>query len=137
MEQILSGKATENVVENIHEYLTTIGENVRGGKTKVDDFIIFKVCLSFLSQYVVLRRCNQRLGKSPEDYPDAKSQPHVQVALRMKAKSGSARSGDVIPYIFCLAEGEETTKTARADRARHPDEVRRANSGFQIGRKFS
>jgi DNA polymerase alpha subunit A len=73
------------------------------------------------------------LGKNPEDYPDSNSQPHVQVALRMKAKGGSARSGDVIPYIFCLAEGEETTKTAQADRARHPDEVRRANSGFQIG----
>jgi DNA polymerase alpha subunit A len=51
----------------------------------------------------------------------------------MKAKSGSARSGDVIPYIFYLAEGEETVKTAQADRARRPDEVRRANSGFQIG----
>jgi DNA polymerase alpha subunit A len=73
------------------------------------------------------------LGKSPEDYPDAKSQPHVQVALRLKAKGGSARAGDVIPYIFCLAEGEETSKTAQADRARHPDEVRRANSGLQIG----
>lgn len=73
------------------------------------------------------------MGKSPEDYPDAKSQPHVQVALRLKAKGGSARAGDVIPYIFCLAEGEETAKTAQADRARHPDEVRRANSGLQIG----
>jgi DNA polymerase alpha subunit A len=73
------------------------------------------------------------LSKNPEDYPDAKSQPHVQVALRMKAKGGSARSGNVISYIFCLAEGEETAKTAQADRARHPDEVRKANSGFQIG----
>jgi len=52
----------------------------------------------------------------------------------MKAKGGSARSGDVIPYIFCLAEGEETAKTAQADRAKHPDEVRRADAGFQIGR---
>ena len=44
LEQILSGEATENVVENIHEYLVTIGETVRGGKSKIDDFIIFKVC---------------------------------------------------------------------------------------------
>ena len=51
----------------------------------------------------------------------------------MKAKGGSARAGDVIPYIFCLSEGEESAKVAQADRARHPDDVRRANSGLQIG----
>ncbi|KAG6815278.1 hypothetical protein H0H93_010352 [Arthromyces matolae] len=115
LDQILSGEATENVVENIHEYLRTVGENVREGKVKIDDFIIFK-----------------RLGKAPEDYPDAKSQPHVQVALRMKAKGGTSRAGDVIPYVFCLAEGEESAKTGQADRAKHPDEVRRAGSDLKI-----
>lgn len=43
LEQILSGEATETVVEQIHEYLTTIGENVRAGKMPLDDFIVFKV----------------------------------------------------------------------------------------------
>ncbi|OAX38875.1 hypothetical protein K503DRAFT_717476 [Rhizopogon vinicolor AM-OR11-026] len=109
LEQILSGEPTEVVVENIHEYLSTIGENVRGGKIRLDDFIIYK-----------------RLGKNPEDYPDAKSQPHVQVALRLKAKGGSARNGDVISYVFCVAPGEETAKTAQADRAKHPDEIKKA-----------
>jgi DNA polymerase alpha subunit A len=51
----------------------------------------------------------------------------------MKAKGGTARAGDVIPYIFCLKEGEETAKSAQADRARHPDEVRKAENGFKIG----
>ena len=32
------------VVERIHEYLTTMGEDVRGGKVKLDEFIIHKVC---------------------------------------------------------------------------------------------
>jgi DNA polymerase alpha subunit A len=109
LEQILSGEPTEVVVENIHEYLNTIGENVRSGKIKLEDFIVYK-----------------RLGKNPEDYPDAKSQPHVQVALRLKAKGGSARNGDVIPYVFCVAPGEETVKTAQADRAKHPDEIKKA-----------
>ncbi|KAG6865128.1 hypothetical protein C0991_004969 [Blastosporella zonata] len=116
LDQILSGEATENVVESIHDYLRTIGENVREGKVKIEDFVVFK-----------------RLGKAPEDYPDAKNQPHVQVALRMKAKGGSSRAGDVIPYIFCLAEGEESAKSAQADRAKHPDEVRRAGSELKIG----
>ncbi|KAH7885786.1 hypothetical protein F5I97DRAFT_1936758 [Phlebopus sp. FC_14] len=112
LEQILSGEPAEIVVENIHEYLATVGSNVRSGKVKLDDFVIYK-----------------RLGKNPEDYPDAKSQPHVQVALRIKAKGGSARSGDVIPYIFCLSQGEESAKGAQADRARHPDELKKAAAG--------
>jgi DNA polymerase alpha subunit A len=48
LDQILSGEATEDVVENIHEYLTKLGENVRNGSIKQDDFIIFKV------RYVIL-----------------------------------------------------------------------------------
>ncbi|KAK0203170.1 hypothetical protein DFS33DRAFT_1345437 [Desarmillaria ectypa] len=115
LEQILSGEATEVVVEQIHEYLTTIGKNVREGKVKLDDFIIFK-----------------RLGKNPEEYPKIHGLPHVQVALKMKARGGSARAGDVIPYIFCLAEGEESVKTGQADRARHPDELRKAGSELKI-----
>ena len=57
----------------------------------------------------------------------------MQVALRIKSKGGNARAGDVISYVFCLAEGEETAKTAQADRAKHPDEVRRAGSDLKIG----
>lgn len=30
-------------MENIHEYLATIGSNVKSGKVRVEDFIIFKV----------------------------------------------------------------------------------------------
>lgn len=76
----------------------------------------------------------QRLGKNPEDYPDAKSQPHVQVALRMKAKGLTARTGTVVQYIFCRAEGEESSKTAQADRAKHPDEIKRSEGELKIGR---
>ena len=50
----------------------------------------------------------------------------------MKQK-GSAKIGDVIPYIFCIAEGEEPAKSAQADRARHPDELKRANDALSIG----
>lgn len=119
LDRILSGEATETVVEQIHDYLVTIGEDVRAGKVKLDEFIVFK-----------------RLGKNPEDYPDAKSQPHVQVALRMKARGGTARSGDVIPYIFCLGDNGETSKSAQADRAKHPDEFRRAESDLKIDYEY-
>ena len=45
LDQLLSGEATETVVENIHEYLTTIGQQVRAGKIKMEEFIIHKVGL--------------------------------------------------------------------------------------------
>jgi DNA polymerase alpha subunit A len=116
LERILSGEMTEVVVEQIHEYLTLIGQNIREGKIQLEEFIIFK-----------------RLGKNPEDYPDAKSQPHVQVALRMKARGGSARGGDVIPYVFCLADGADVNKVSQAELAKHPDEIRKADSGLKVG----
>src|SRR5258708_27738217 len=76
----------------------------------------------------------QRLGKNPEDFPDAKSQPHVQVALRLKAKGQSPRSGDVMQYIFCLGENDESSRSAQADRAYHPDEIRRSDGRLKIGK---
>ena len=105
LEQILSGEATETVVERIHTYLQGVADDVREGRVPLDDYVIFK-----------------RLGKRPQDYPDAQHQPHVQVALRMLAKNEPVRSGDVIPYVFCVGADE---KSAQAQRAFHPDEVRR------------
>lgn len=51
----------------------------------------------------------------------------------MKARGGTARAGDVIPHIFCLSENQESAKSAQADRAKHPDEVRRAGAELKIG----
>ena len=51
----------------------------------------------------------------------------------MKTKGASARAGDVIPYVFCLKDGEDSSKTAQADRAKHPDEVKRAADEVKIG----
>lgn len=43
LEQILSGDPTEVVVENIHEYLSKIGEDVRASRIGLEEFIVFKV----------------------------------------------------------------------------------------------
>jgi DNA polymerase elongation subunit (family B) len=75
----------------------------------------------------------QRLSKNPEDYTDKKSQPHVQVALRMKQKGGAGKAGEVIPYVFCLGSDGKTSKSAQADHAFHPDEFRRKDSALKIG----
>ena len=43
LDKILSDEATEIVVEKIHEYLSTLGDDVRSGKIPLDDYIIYKV----------------------------------------------------------------------------------------------
>lgn len=40
---ILSAKATETVIEEIHEYLSDLGEKIRNGFKPLDDYIIHKV----------------------------------------------------------------------------------------------
>ncbi|CDZ97565.1 dna polymerase alpha catalytic subunit [Phaffia rhodozyma] len=109
LDRILSGEPTEVCINKIHDYLTSVGRNVREDKVDIEDFVI-----------------NKRLGKNPEDYPDAKNQPQVQVALRMKARGGNARAGDVMQYVFCVGKDDKTARSAQADRAYHPDELRKA-----------
>lgn len=43
LDMILSAKATEVVIEEIHEYLAELGELVRNGLKPTEDFIIYKV----------------------------------------------------------------------------------------------
>ena len=44
----------------------------------------------------------QQLTKNPEDYPDKKSLPHVQVALRLNSKGGKRlKGGDTVAYVVC------------------------------------
>ena len=84
-----------------------------------------------LDDFIVYKRLSKKLNEYNEQ--TSKSLPHVQVARRMEAKGVSVRMGDVIPYIFCLAEdGSSSIKGAQADRAFHPDEIRRKDSGLLV-----
>lgn len=65
---ILSGAPREDVVAAIHAHLRQVADKVN--KREVP-----------LQQYVITKQ----LTKRPEEYPDAKNQPHVQVAMRRKA----------------------------------------------------
>ena len=54
----------------------------------------------------------------------------------MKAKGVAVRAHDVIPYIMCLGEDGKSAKTAQADRAFHPDDLRRQGSELKIDYDF-
>ncbi|CAO2830910.1 unnamed protein product [Amaranthus hypochondriacus] len=118
LSQILSGGSSEDVVEAIHSSLMKVQEEMRKGEVPLEKYIIRK-----------------SLTKPPEAYPDAKNQPHVQVALRLKQNgySSGCSAGDTVPYIICCEQGTSlATSSGIAQRARHPDELKRDNSQWMI-----
>lgn len=62
LDRVLSGEAREAVVAGIHDHLEALATSMRAGEVEVPQYIITK-----------------GLNKAPHEYPDAKSQPHVQV----------------------------------------------------------
>ena len=57
VEQILSGKPREEIVQAIHDYLTDLSTKIRAGQMPLEGFIVTK-----------------GLNKNPKDYPDCKGQ---------------------------------------------------------------
>ncbi|KAG6729216.1 hypothetical protein I3842_01G015200 [Carya illinoinensis] len=118
LSQILSGGSCEDVVESIHNSLMKVQEDMRSGQVSLEKYIITKT-----------------LTKPPEAYPDAKNQPHVQVAQRLKQSgySTGCNVGDTIPYIICCEQGtSSSSSTAIAQRARHPDELKSEDGKWMI-----
>ncbi|KAJ3161309.1 DNA-directed DNA polymerase alpha catalytic subunit pol1 [Geranomyces michiganensis] len=120
LDQIFSGAPKEEALDKIHQHLATVGQEVRAGVVPIEKFIV-----------------NKGLTKNPQDYADKKAQPHVQVALQMKARGIVAKIGDTIPYVICTAgadaDGDGPTPGASmAERARHPDDVRKSNGAVKI-----
>ncbi|KVI09047.1 DNA-directed DNA polymerase, family B [Cynara cardunculus var. scolymus] len=87
--QILSELSCEEVVESIHNKLRKVQEDMRNGEIGLEKYIITKT-----------------LTKPPEAYPDARSQPHVEVALRLRklGYTSGCSAGDTVPYIVCCEQ---------------------------------
>ncbi|XP_037414948.1 DNA polymerase alpha catalytic subunit-like isoform X2 [Triticum dicoccoides] len=117
LNQILSGGTCDDVVESIHNSLVQVQAQMKSGQIELEKYIITK-----------------SLTKAPEDYPDAKNQPHVQVALRLKQNGFSGCSaGDTVPYIICSQQDSDKTHSGGiAQRARHPDELTRDPNKWMI-----
>ncbi|CDY12803.1 BnaC07g16300D [Brassica napus] len=119
LSKILCGGSCEDVVEAIHSELMKIKEEMRNGKVALEKYVITKA-----------------LTKSPEAYPDSKSQPHVQVALRMRQRGYKEgfNAKDTVPYIICYEQGNTSSASSAGigERARHPDEVKSEDSRWLV-----
>jgi DNA polymerase alpha subunit A len=104
LDQVLGCENKEKAVEWIHGMLTEQGKEMDDGKIALERYVITK-----------------GLTKPPQDYPDAKHQPHVLVALRMMQRGVAVTSGQEIPFVICEWTGDGP-KANWAERARHPAE---------------
>mmetsp|Transcript_38866 Transcript_38866/g.89951 ORF Transcript_38866/g.89951 Transcript_38866/m.89951 type:complete len:1385 (-) Transcript_38866:145-4299(-) len=95
----------EESINWVHQYLADKSKEMDEDKVALEKFIITK-----------------GLTKDPKDYPDAKNQPHVQVALRLMQRGKPVRPGQEIGYVICDVAGEDS-KASLAERARDPHEM--------------
>ncbi|CAE7291152.1 POLA [Symbiodinium sp. CCMP2456] len=96
----------EESIEWVHQFLSEQAKKMDDGQVPLDKFVITK-----------------GLTKDPKDYPDAKKQPHVQVALRLLSRGKQVRPGQEIGYVVCDTTGEGEGKSLLAERARDPHEM--------------
>jgi DNA polymerase alpha subunit A len=92
LDRLLGGRSREDAVENIHTYLREIGENIQ--TQSWEGFVITK-----------------SITKMPHEYTDAKSQPHVQVAIKMIQANEQVQAGQEIQYL--VLEGNSSSVTDR------------------------
>lgn len=109
--QLFSGDSSDNILFNLHSKLQEIARDIEQQKIPIEKFVISK-----------------QLQKHPEEYPEKQPQPHVRVALRLNSRpdvTKKLRSGDTVFYVVCT----DGTPNPAVQRAYHPDELRRNESG--------
>lgn len=107
---LLSGENSEDIVNRLREFIDECYQKVVNNQYPLSEFIITK-----------------QLTRPPEKYKDAKSQPHVQVALRLKKQGEQNIDGQYIPFVICQEEA-----TSYAERARHPEDVLSSAGALKI-----
>lgn len=112
LNKLMNGDNREDTIQDIHQHISQVALDSRENKIPLEKFVIFK-----------------SLTKNPEDYADAKSQPHVLVALQMRAKGRIVRAGDTIPYVITMEDGHGK---GLAYRAYHPDDLNNAQVKLDI-----
>lgn len=110
---ILSGQSRDDVLDTIHNRLRDLGEEMRNEQIALLEYEI-----------------NRQLSKDPSDYSDAKSLPHVQIAIRFNKNSTGRKMkrGDTIAYIVC----EDGTQNSAMQRGYLAEEITAPSSTLKV-----
>ncbi|KAI5950475.1 POL1 [Candida theae] len=103
--KILSESDPEEALQDVYVYLEEMRDKIQGHEISVDKFKI-----------------NTKLSKDPNSYPNGKTMPQVQVALRLKKEGKVIKAGSVISYVV-TAPFDESDKSTTAERARAIQEL--------------
>lgn len=109
---LLSGDDPETVISAIHAQLRLTAQKMREATIPAQKYTIFT-----------------QLSKSPTDYPNAKSMPAVQAALRLVARGKPVRAKDVVPFVVCGSNGG--SQEAASANAYPVDEVLKQDSDLK------
>jgi DNA polymerase elongation subunit (family B) len=82
---IFNSKDKDEVGNEILKLLESVQKKARNNEVPVDQWVI-----------------TRGLNKAPKDYPDAKNQPHLQVAIAMLQQGKTVNVGDHVPYVICV-----------------------------------
>jgi DNA polymerase alpha subunit A len=103
--KILSDLDPENTLSEIYDYLEDMKQKILNNEIDISKF-----------------RINTKLSKDPTKYPNAKSMPQVQVALRLRKEGKVIKAGSVITFVITAPTNDEE-KSSPAERARAIQEV--------------
>lgn len=100
LKKLLTDADPEQALSEIYEYLEQVKQKVDANEYSVDKYQI-----------------NTRLSKDPNNYPNGKTMPPVQVALRLRKAGKVIKAGSVITYVVTAPQADETTNPAERSRA--------------------
>ena len=116
-----AGKAVINII------MTDKAEDARLGEIQ-DHLEALRKSLVDGQVSLKLLEITKSLTKDPNDYPDKKSLPHVQVAMRINSSGGKKlRAGDTVQYIIC----DDNSGLSATQRAYSVEEVK-TNSSLKV-----
>lgn len=100
LEKLLSDMDPEEALTAVYDYLELMGNKIKSNEFKVDKYTI-----------------NTRLSKDPGNYPNGKTMPSVQVALRLRKQGKVIKAGNVITFVITANSENDTSSTAERARA--------------------
>lgn len=113
LEKLLSDTDPEQALSEVYDFLEGVKTKVKNNELSVDKYQI-----------------NTRLSKDPNNYPNGKTMPPVQVALRLRKEGKVVKAGSVITFVITAPE-ESDTSSNPAERARAIQEVLSNKGSFK------
>lgn len=113
LEKLLSDLDPEEALTEVYGYLESTSAKIKANEFSVDKYLM-----------------NTRLSKDPSSYPNGKTMPPVQVALRLRKQGKTVKAGSVMTFVI-ISPADENDSSGPADRARAIQEVMADRDNFK------